>query len=172
MKFRKFYKKFHASKINEAFYRKVKGYGDLIYVNPTKMEMNSVATSTGVIRFSAFAKEKKLYVWNGNRLHWEAGFIKWELGNPQISGVVKRKPNSSMWEFEESDTLWTLYVDGAVPDAFITYAKEILDTDWSWLEKYFTLTNSWQQQLNRLENAYENTKPSIRNKVKSFKKKY
>jgi hypothetical protein len=165
-------------KMNEAFVkdftRSIDSYKASAFVNPTKMEMNKAANGKNVLRFTAFGKSKELYIWDSHYLHMIAmeRLGKDENSEPSFSGTIRKKPNTTMWEFDDSDRAW-YYTRGSktLPSEDIKFLKSILDTDWTWLEKYFNLNEAWQETMNKLENSYEDYAPSIRNEVKKLTKK-
>jgi hypothetical protein len=159
--------------ISEATFKKLKLIGEIteVFINPTKMEMNS-AGPRGLVRFTAFGKSKKLYVWRPDVTH---GIVLNAIGvnedeEPSFSGTARRIPNSAVWEFDDSDRAWAIGNFSRNEHAF-GIAKNILETDWQWLDKYFDLNNKWQDTMNKLEKSYDTKAPTIKNKVREIKSK-
>lgn len=104
-----------------------------IFVNPSKKEMAQILRNTDEVRFTAFNKPKKIYVWNAFlALHDEVagkiGKLGWRSDTDRLEGIAKRMHGKLV--ANRSDQLYYLLNDD--PDTM----EEIFSKDWSWIKKY------------------------------------
>jgi len=141
-------------KFNEEFYDAI-NYGNYheIFVNPTKKELDIVYNEgfdiedyRGV-RFIGDNSIKKLYVFNSSILHSTAvkkifnkpGRILLDPDYQMISGIIENddyivsSSDSLMYDIKKDNNSYML--------------EFLLETDWSWLDKYIYFSDWWDKTM-------------------------
>ena len=168
------------SGINESLYRTAKVEnrytGDIsnieIFENPSKMEMEK-AQKHNTLRFTAFAKTQKIYVFSPEVLHPDV-FNKtgidvesdYTSNNPVISGMIEKRQGSTIWHFTRCDQL-----QKALEEKYYTFLKAVYNSNWEFLEKYFEFNFEWSNLFHRMENVLDHEAPTIKNKIENLTKK-
>lgn len=112
------------------------------FVNPSRSEftdaMQQSKKQRGFVRFFAFQKNKKVYIWNSEVIHVNA-FGQIKKNDPSLKGVSSvsnnilpgvAKPGAGGWRMTSSDELRSEPV----------MAKKVVKQDWSWVDNYIKVT--------------------------------
>ena len=114
-----------------------------IFVNPTPQEMNDAGSQSTLytdvvgVRFIAYLKTKKVYVWSSDVVHRELmdkiidNFPEFKEKGNALFGTAEKV--SGKWDMTASD-----FMEGTQS---YTLINKILDQDWSWVNRYIYVTD-------------------------------
>lgn len=118
-----------------------------IFVNPSKSEFRD-ASKNGEVRFFAYNKTKKFYIWNPEVLHGDVihdyiGISDWNgrtedtyfLKGQTLQGVARRI--GGKWQFYDSDVIGYVISDSSRDFSFDQFI-EMLESKWNWVKKYIS----------------------------------
>ncbi len=143
-------------KFSEEFYDGIKynTYHE-IFVNPTKKELDIVYNEDTdfpeyrSVRFLAKNDTKKLYIFSGDMTHNVA--IK-KIFNERFT--IMLNPHYQMlggtiegddYTVTNSDSLSKGYIE--LSNNLYMYLKFLLETDWSWIDKYIYFSDWWEETM-------------------------
>jgi hypothetical protein len=140
-----------------------------VFVNPTKMELEKVSNGSKILRFTADPTNHNLYVFTARVIHNQVEHhIEIKNRDKILSGAIEKNSNSTIWKYYGSDYIASLG-DNLYNPIAIRLAKELVSSDWTWLEKYFDI-NGLEKQLGKLQDKIDSESPTIKNYLTKKKK--
>lgn len=132
-----------------------------VFVNPDSKELRDLSKDANIIRFIADAKERKVYMWDGEELHlniiesllpeyYQVYFHGTQEGTVLIGTGILHGTKAYMTNADALEYDADRFFDG-VESAWDDMVEKGLLTDWSWAGAFIDISSAMEELRNVIE---------------------